>query len=108
MTQINTQETPGRKFGKDGLDKGYFRLTIPYATDTFQEIRNVKDFGFETLWSSAGGFVGIFLGYSLLQIPELFEIDWKKYWKKMKQVSCLTKLFVLLTLCFQGKTSNLF
>ena len=28
-------------------------------------------FGFETFWSSIGGFTGIFLGFSLLQIPDL-------------------------------------
>ena len=102
MTTINTQETPG----KDGLHEGIFRLIIPYATDEFQEIQNVKDLGFETLWSSAGGFIGIFLGYSLLQVPEIFEIDWKKYWKKMKQFSCLTKLLIFLKYFFQGKISK--
>ena len=42
-----------------------------YKEKYYQEIENVRDFGFETFWSSVGGFVGIFLGYSMLQFPEL-------------------------------------
>ncbi len=36
----------------------------------YQEIEYVQDFGFESFWSGVGGFVGIFLGYSLMQFPE--------------------------------------
>ena len=44
-----------------------------YAAKSYQEIRNREDFGFESFWSSVGGFIGIFMGYSLLQIPELLK-----------------------------------
>ena len=44
---------------------------IVYTVDVFQEITNVKEFTFEMFWSSVGGFLGIFLGYSVLQVPEL-------------------------------------
>ena len=37
----------------------------------FQEIDNVRDFTLESCWSAIGGFVGIFVGYSLLQLPEV-------------------------------------
>ena len=42
-----------------------------FPDETYQEILNVKSFNVEALWSSIGGFVGIFLGYSLMQVPEL-------------------------------------
>ena len=45
-----------------------------YVDDTFNEVINIQEFGFESLWSSVGGFVGIFLGYSLLQLPELLKV----------------------------------
>ena len=77
MVPINVQEGKLKQ-----LARGFLYLTIPYATEMFQEIQNVNDFDVQTLWSSAGGFVGIFLGYSLLQIPDLFDFDWKGYWKK--------------------------
>ena len=44
---------------------------ILYTTKNYQDIRNTQSFGFESLLSGVGGFVGIFLGYSILQIPEL-------------------------------------
>ena len=42
-------------------------------TDVFkyQEILHVQEFSFESFWSAVGGFIGIFLGYSLLQLPDL-------------------------------------
>ena len=46
-------------------------LRFSYLNEDYQEIVNVKDFGFENFWSNIGGFIGIFLGYSLLQIPDL-------------------------------------
>ena len=47
-------------------------LTFDYKStqDVYFETTNTKDFGVEGLWSSIGGFVGIFLGYSLLQITK--------------------------------------
>ena len=50
--------------------------------DSYQEIENVQDFNFESFFSSLGGFVGIFLGYSLLQVPDL-----------LSNISTLKKLF---------------
>ena len=51
-------------------------LDFVYMDDFYQEIVNVRDFGFESFWSGVGGFVGIFLGYSLLQIPDLLQKLW--------------------------------
>ena len=44
-----------------------------YKGYQYQEVENLREFGFEAFWSGVGGFVGIFLGYSLLQLPDLFE-----------------------------------
>ena len=49
-----------------------FLIKIIYTDDYYQEIQNSRDFSFETFFSGVGGFVGIFLGYSIFQIPELF------------------------------------
>ena len=35
---------------------------------------NTKNFDFESFVSGVGGFIGIFLGYSLLQIPDLLAL----------------------------------
>ena len=39
--------------------------------ETYQEIVNERDFGIDSLWSTVGGFIGIFVGTSLSQIPTL-------------------------------------
>ena len=49
-------------------------INIQYTTREYQEIQNEQSFGFESFVSGVGGFVGIFLGYSLLQIPELLAV----------------------------------
>ena len=46
-------------------------IKLEYRERHYQEIKYAEDFGFESFWSGLGGYVGIFLGYSLLQIPEL-------------------------------------
>ena len=47
-----------------GLD-----LIIDYGTDVYKSITNKRAFSGQDLWSDIGGFVGIFLGFSLLQVP---------------------------------------
>ena len=46
-------------------------LKFHFVSEAYQEIINVRDFGFEAFWSSIGGLMGMFLGYSCLQIAEL-------------------------------------
>ena len=42
-----------------------------YQEHYYQELEYLPDFDLETFISNIGGFVGIFLGYSLMQFPEL-------------------------------------
>jgi len=59
------------QFGSSsGQERKYFKMKINYLTESYQEIANQKDFSGEALWSSVGGLVGIFLGYSMMQIPD--------------------------------------
>ena len=48
-------------------------LKLEYLTGSYRETVNKLAFDMATLWSQVGGFIGIFLGYSLLQVPELVE-----------------------------------
>lgn len=50
-----------------------FTIKFSYTESNYEEIEYIKAFGFENFWSGIGGFVGIFLGYSMMQIPELLE-----------------------------------
>ena len=46
-------------------------LKIVYLDKYYEEIKEAKAFGFEDFISGLGGFIGIFLGYSMMQIPHL-------------------------------------
>ena len=50
-----------------------FDFKVVYTEDYYQEIQNSQDVSFETFFSGVGGFVGIFCGYSIMQVPELFD-----------------------------------
>ena len=95
MTPVNVDDKRLKGFSPT------LAISVSYATETFQEIANLRDFNVETLWSSAGGFVGIFLGYSLLQVPELLNVNWRVYWNKINLIFRITSF---LTLAF-GFTS---
>ena len=51
-----------------------FLLKVIYTERFYQEIKNDRDFCFVPLFSSVGGYLGLFLGYSLLQIPDLLHV----------------------------------
>jgi hypothetical protein len=46
-------------------------IKVIYTKATYQNIENTQAFGYESFLSGVGGFIGIFLGYSILQVPEL-------------------------------------
>ena len=48
-------------------------LEFNYLEDMYQEVTNHRDFDIETLASNVGGFIGMFLGYSLLQFPQFLD-----------------------------------
>ena len=46
-------------------------IMFMYDDRNYEEITNSQSFDLESFVSGVGGFIGIFLGYSILQIPEL-------------------------------------
>lgn len=69
-----------------------FLFTIFKYTDrNYQEIVNVREFGLESLWSSVGGFVGIFVGTSLSHLPSLIATNWTWFQNKIKSNTIIKK-----------------
>ena len=62
IDSINDEPTPK----PNGMSMAFF-----YTEKTYEEIRYSRLMGFESWLSNVGGFIGIFLGYSILQIPEI-------------------------------------
>ena len=56
-------------------DEKRITMKIIYMMQKYQEIKNEKELSFEMLWSSIGGFVGMFIGYSMLQFLDN-GLDW--------------------------------
>ena len=69
------------QFGSTTIEshKRRFEMTLKYLTESYQEIANQKEFSANALWSSIGGFVGIFIGYSMMQIPDTFLVLKRKW-----------------------------
>ena len=47
------------------------KIDIFHESEYYIEIRNSKEIKVDELWSQIGGLIGIFLGYSLLHIPNI-------------------------------------
>ena len=79
-------------FTRDSYQRsGKFVIKVLYTEKSYQEIKNIKAFSSETFWSTAGGYLGMFLGYSLLQIPELLT-DFPLYIRRARFLSKIGKL----------------
>ena len=65
--------------------ENFMMLRFFYQPKTFTEIYNAEAVGFESFWGGVGGFVGIFLGFSLMQIPDLISFQsFRKYMKDLQ------------------------
>ena len=55
----------------DSMTGSLLELKFQYRNDKYWEIKNTRGFGMTSLWSDVGGFVGIFLGFSLFQLADI-------------------------------------
>ena len=67
-------------------------IDVEYSTAGYKEIVTYRAFGIISLWSQVGGFIGICLGYSLLQLPELTE---KVIRNAMRVMECRRKVMTI-------------
>ena len=56
----------------------YIYVTLVFPGERYKEIHLTRQFDLQTLIGNAGGYVGIFVGYTLLQLPQFIEniISW--------------------------------
>ena len=54
------------------VEKLYFDIQFRHVNERYQVITNTKGFTVESCWAGIGGFIGIFVGVSLMQLPGIF------------------------------------
>ena len=62
------QEYP-TSFTKKAAKETVFQVLLNFQGVTYMEIEQVRAFDFQSLVGNAGGYVGVFLGVALLQLP---------------------------------------
>ena len=62
-----------------------FKIMIEFKDLSFMEIRNVRSFDIESLIGNAGGYLGLFTGYALLQLPNLVFLVLRWIYKTRKR-----------------------
>ena len=48
-----------------------FNLVITFDTEEVKFVYQEKAYPFWSFWAEVGGYVGMFLGYSIIQLPDL-------------------------------------
>ena len=73
------------------LKEAQLGLSFLYPKEEYKHIENIQSFDDETLLSMTGGYIGIFLGISLLQVPSLLEglVKWLKDMLRQWQLGVL-------------------
>ena len=70
-TEIQKVDMDYEETDDDALDKNQTRIHVSYLSNTFKEIQQMKAYTIMMLFGNVGGFVGLLLGYALIQIPNL-------------------------------------
>lgn len=55
------------------LTGDHFYVTLRFLDRTYKQVKMVKAMNLQSLFGNAGGIVGILLGFSIMQIPALFQ-----------------------------------
>ena len=69
------------------LNKHEVELAVNYRSPTHKEIKQIRAYTVMTLFGNVGGFIGILLGYALIQIPMLLRTLFES-WNERKSLRC--------------------
>ena len=58
-------------------DEGWFILEFDVRTNGFKEIKQVRKYNIQSLVGNAGGYIGLFLGFAIWNVPTLIVDTWK-------------------------------
>ena len=58
-------------------------LGFVFKNDRYKEIKYTRAFGFESLVGNVGGYIGLFLGFAIWQLPDAIEFLTSKFHAQM-------------------------
>jgi len=56
----------------------WFKVRLWFRSNRFIEIKQVKAYNFQNLVGNGGGYMGLFLGYSIVQLPSMIMSDYRR------------------------------
>ena len=56
----------------------WFKVRLWFRSNRFMEIKQVKAYNFQNLVGNGGGYMGLFLGYSIAQLPSMIMSDYRR------------------------------
>ena len=80
-------DDPEKGNGEEYIEmRGIFEVKMKFEDETFLLIQQTRDFDIQSLVGNSGGYLGLFLGCAILQIPQGIKnvIDWAKNVKNTK------------------------
>ena len=80
----------------------HITISIVFVDLKFREIVSIRSFDLQSLFGNIGGYVGIFIGYALLQVPEALV----RFVKKMKSGKSTRKNLNKMGYCIDSATIN--
>ena len=55
-------------------NQGWFRITVEFLKNEFKEIKQLRAYSAQSLIGNAGGYVGLFVGYTIAELPAMFDM----------------------------------
>ena len=73
-----------KSFALQSHEEPSLEVKFRYSKQEYKNIENLRAFDDESLLSMTGGYIGIFLGYSLLQLPSLLDrlVKWLQHFHR--------------------------
>ena len=92
----NSQRDQGRKEQRKFLEgseveKLYLDFQFRHVNDVYQKITNTREFTVENCWAGVGGFIGIFVGVSLMQVPQILIECYRYFCGKSNEIKSRAK-----------------
>ena len=57
-----------------GKPRDFFLIHVDFQSKYFREVKQIQAYCFQTLIGNVGGYIGLFVGYTIKEIPTLLKM----------------------------------